>query len=82
MPKAFLRRIGKRPSSPAVTVIVPVYGDYDATRACLDSLRPQLDARRGRRAVLVDDATPDPRIRAILQELGRTAEFAENSVER
>jgi len=44
-----------------VTVIVPVYADYDATRVCLESLLAELRAS-GHRAILVDDATPDPRI--------------------
>ena len=44
-----------------VTVIVPVYRDYDATRVCIETLLSELKAS-GHRAILVDDATPDPRI--------------------
>jgi GT2 family glycosyltransferase len=44
-----------------VTVIVPIYGDYEATRLCLDSLQHELNSGR-HRAIFVDDATPDPQI--------------------
>ena len=52
-----------------VTVIVPVYGDYDATLLCLESLLDELKSS-GHRAILVDDATPDPRIAKYLAKLG------------
>jgi GT2 family glycosyltransferase len=57
-------RRGKTDASLAggtVTVIVPVYADYEATKACLDSLLSQLTVP-SHRALLVDDATPDSRI--------------------
>ena len=44
-----------------VTVIVPIYGGYETTRICIDSLRTDLKAC-GHRAILVNDATPDRRI--------------------
>ena len=44
-----------------VTVIVPVYTDYDATRLCLEALLNQLNSSC-HRAILVNDASPDPRI--------------------
>jgi GT2 family glycosyltransferase len=50
------------------TVVVPIYGDYDATRLCLDSLRHALDSGR-HRAILVNDATPDPKIAKYLDKL-------------
>ena len=55
--------------SPAqqVTVIVPVYADYDATRLCIETLFDELRAS-GHRAILVDDATPDPQIAGYLAE--------------
>jgi GT2 family glycosyltransferase len=47
--------------SESVTVIVPVFADYSATRLCLESLLD--DLRSGcHRAILVDDATPEPQI--------------------
>ena len=45
-----------------VTAIVPIYGDFDATRDCLESLLGELRAS-GHRAILVDDASPDPKDR-------------------
>jgi O-antigen biosynthesis protein len=54
-----------------VTVIVPVYRDYDATRVCIETLYSELKAS-GHRAILVDDATPDPRIAKCLVESATT----------
>lgn len=51
-----------------VTVIVPIYGDYDATRRCLESLLPELKSSP-HRAILIEDATPDPRIAKHLTKL-------------
>jgi O-antigen biosynthesis protein len=53
----------------SVTVIVPVYADYRATRACLESLLGQLDAAGRVRVIIVNDASPDPRIRKWLDGL-------------
>ncbi len=51
-----------------ITVIVPIYGDFDATRLCLETL---LDALKvsGHRAILIDDETPEPRIAEHLAQL-------------
>ena len=51
-----------------ITVIVPIYGDYDATRLCLETLLNELSSHR-HRAILVDDATPDPQIASYVAEL-------------
>ena len=71
-----------RPPTPAwigtdadVTVIVPIYADEEATRACLLSLHRGLDAKRGRRAILVDDASPDPGISSLLDQASSQPEF-------
>ena len=48
-----------------VTVILPVFGDLAATRACLDSLAGEFDGD-GRRLLIVDDASPDPDIRRLV----------------
>ncbi|MEA2777850.1 MAG: hypothetical protein QOF90_3256, partial [Acetobacteraceae bacterium] len=53
----------KRP----VDVVVPVYGGLDHTLACLDSVLADLP--RWARVVVVDDASPDPRIGQTLAEL-------------
>lgn len=69
-PNARNAPVAKRPveAFAGVTVIVPVYGDFAATRACLDRLVGELDADR-RRAVIVDDAAPDPRMAPYLAAL-------------
>lgn len=54
--------------NPVLTVIVPIHGDVDATRACLASLKAELEASPGCCAVLVDDASPDPRMQRLLEE--------------
>ena len=53
----------------SVTVVVPVYADFDATRRCLDSLIRALEIENTAAAVLVDDASPDERITALLESL-------------
>ncbi|MDX8456001.1 glycosyltransferase [Mesorhizobium sp. VK9D] len=53
---------------PEVTVVVPVFKGYDATRACLDSLMPAVRPPR-HRVLLVDNATPEVRISNYLDEL-------------
>ena len=53
-----------------VTVVVPVYGDLDATRACLDSLQASLAEETLRvRILVVNDASPVPGLAAYLQSL-------------
>ena len=51
-----------------VTVIVPIYDDYKATRVCIETLLDELRAC-DHRAVLVEDATPDRRISRYLAGL-------------
>ena len=55
-------------NGPSVTVIVPIYADYEATAACLESLLVQLD-RSQHRVLVVNDASPDPRIHRMLDEM-------------
>ncbi|HEY4044922.1 MAG TPA: glycosyltransferase [Rhodopila sp.] len=54
----------KRP----VDVIIPVHGGIDLTLACLESVL--VDLPRWAQVVVVDDASPDPRV---AQELGKLA---------
>ena len=49
-----------------VTVIVPIFADYDVTRLCLESLLPELGRHR---ALLIDDASPDRKIKKIVTAL-------------
>ena len=51
-----------------VTVVVPIYGDFEATRLCLETLLEDLEQSR-HRALLVNDATPDRRISRYVAEL-------------
>ena len=53
------------------TVIVPIYADYPATRACLDSLLEAVNNNPTCRVLLVDDATPDKSIKDHLADLQR-----------
>ena len=57
------------PDDRSVTVIVPVYADYEATQACLDGLLRELDKDTGHRAIIVNDASPDDRIRELIDGL-------------
>ncbi len=52
-----------------LTVVVPVYGDFRATKACLDSLMAQFPTGPDRHIVVVDDASPDGRIKALVARL-------------
>jgi O-antigen biosynthesis protein len=54
-----------------ITVIVPIYADFAATRLCLETL---LDALKGsdHRVILINDATPEPAIAALLVRLSTT----------
>ena len=45
-----------------LTVVVPIYGDLDATRACLESLTDELERAPELQAILIDDASPDSQI--------------------
>jgi O-antigen biosynthesis protein len=61
----------------AVLIIVPVYGDAPATRRCIEALlddgdadpAPCSDAKIGRRILLIEDASPDPAVSALCDEL-------------
>ena len=49
-----------------LTVLVPVYNGFEATRLCLDALARHTPARCP--VVLVDDASTDPRVAALLAD--------------
>lgn len=69
------RRVPEAPTcnpSALVTVIVPVFADYDATRACLESLLPQIEGAQRTCVIIVNDATPDRRIQKLLDGLTQT----------
>jgi len=54
----------RAPETAKLWVIVPVYEDFEATRACLNAAMAQLED--GARVVVVDDASPNARLRAWL----------------
>jgi GT2 family glycosyltransferase len=54
-----------------VSIIVPVYADYEATRTCVESLLDALDGPPRHRTILVDDATPDVRIAQYLTDIAK-----------
>jgi GT2 family glycosyltransferase len=54
------------------TVILPVFADFDATRACLDSLLA--DSQRNYRILIVDDDSPETAIKHHLASLAKSAE--------
>jgi O-antigen biosynthesis protein len=74
-PNETLTEAAPRPDTQAgeqiTTVIVPVYDDYAATKACLASLMRALTTGGPVRVLIVDDASPDPRIRRHLASLSR-----------
>lgn len=49
-----------------LTVLAPVYGDYEATRECLISVAVEVETTPNTQALVIDDASPDPRIRGLL----------------
>jgi GT2 family glycosyltransferase len=52
-------------AAPEVTIIVPVYEDFESTRACLEALEAARPAVK-HRIVVVDDASPNAELRAYL----------------
>jgi GT2 family glycosyltransferase len=55
------------------TVIVPIYNAAADLSACLDSLLHTLDP--GSRVLLADDASPDPRVAALIERFAERADF-------
>ncbi len=61
--------------SAGLVIIVPVYRDLRATRACLESLEPEVTGRIGRRVILVNDATPEPELATLLRRYAKRDGF-------
>lgn len=59
------QRTATETDGPDVTIIVPVYEDFEATQACLEALEaaPPIVSHR---IVVVDDASPNPELSAYL----------------
>ena len=58
----------------ALTIIVPVYDDFAATRACLEALRTAPPSTP-HRVVVVDDSSPDPAISGWLDAAAAAGAF-------
>lgn len=69
------RRAPQRPArarngeTPPLTIIIPVYRDLAATRACIDSALTAVACTPGSTIVVVDDASPERDIKRLLGEL-------------
>ncbi|QOZ35390.1 glycosyltransferase family 2 protein [Bradyrhizobium sp. CCBAU 53421] len=55
--------------TPPLTIIIPVYRDLAATRACIESALTAIACTPGATIVVVDDASPEPDIKRLLGEL-------------
>ena len=53
--------------SGALEIIVPVYQDYDATKACLDALEAE-GSRIATRVTVIDDCSPDADLRSLIDD--------------
>jgi GT2 family glycosyltransferase len=62
--------------SSTVSIIVPVYGDLEATTACLESLRKELESVPTAQAIIVEDATPDSGILSYLKRIENLPSFS------
>jgi O-antigen biosynthesis protein len=60
-----------RPKRASISIIAPVYSDFEATTACFDSLSQELRSHRSVEIVVVDDASTDSRIKKLLKALAR-----------
>jgi GT2 family glycosyltransferase len=64
-----------RPDAPPeLSVLIPVYEDFEATRACLEALATEGSAIASRK-IVVDDASPNPRLRAWLDARAAAGAF-------
>ncbi|RXH10108.1 glycosyltransferase family 2 protein [Bradyrhizobium guangzhouense] len=61
-----------RHHQPGLTVVVPIYGDVAATRACLSSLVTAARATDDCKVLLVNDASPEPAIHELLDEYAKS----------
>ena len=62
-------RLQPAPASEPISIIVPVYADFESTEACFASLTQEIAARSDARLIIVDDASNDFRIKQLVQAL-------------
>lgn len=65
-----------RKQADSVVIVIPIYGDYDATRRCLASLTAAQQVSVYIRVVLVNDATPDQRIQGLMTTYAQMPGFS------
>ena len=63
--------ISRRRRRNSISVIVPVYGDFEATQACFESLMPEIPRHPKASLIVVDDASRDLRIKSLVQALSK-----------
>jgi GT2 family glycosyltransferase/glycosyltransferase involved in cell wall biosynthesis len=67
---------------PRTSIIVPIYDAVEATTGCLQALENTLASESNYQVVLVDDASPDPRIRILLEEWSKQTNCVHQIVRR
>jgi GT2 family glycosyltransferase len=55
----------------AATIIIPIHSDFQATKTCLDGVIEELASDERISVILVNDATPDQAIAALVDEAAR-----------
>jgi len=69
------RPVGLLEAVRRVTIIVPVYNAFDATKACLESLQAQDDHPVATRILMLNDASTDSRIAPLLETFSNLPNF-------
>lgn len=59
---------------PTISVVLPIYGDYEGTQICFEQLRRHQD-ENGYRVIAVWDCGPDPRLRDLCRDYAEKAGF-------
>ncbi|WAJ27478.1 glycosyltransferase [Antarcticirhabdus aurantiaca] len=68
-PAAPLHAPSEIPARAPLVVVVPVFADFEATQDCLRAAVAETEGRPNRRLVVVDDASPDPKLKLLLDAL-------------
>ena len=67
-PAATLDPDGIECKASTITVIIPVYDDFEATRACLISVEAAVKITPGAQILVIDDASPNQAIKTFLSD--------------
>ncbi len=57
---------------PGLTVVVPIYRDFEATRTCLESVRREIANLADCKLILVNDASPETKIAPYLKKFAKS----------